>query len=499
MSPSDGASALIATHRQRADRDTHSPEAIRERRGHDFRLAPAALVMWLTVAATIITRGPWPTAVCATLVVLLAVFRWRGALGSTKVGSEHLFTWWRTVVVALTSSVIGAGCAWVRVLILDATPALSQVFAGRSPRIVGEFTVAGTPQQLAEGGVVIPVDVPQLGTVPLFLSAERTHGAAHHFETEATSSGGAETGQINALDLQPGQRISTSTTMRLDERPGLVPVTLRGERGVEWAQDPGPDGVWAWTAWLRGGLRWVVAPLPTDEAGLIPGMVVGDTSGQSPEVRDWFVSTGLSHLTAVSGANVAVVIGTVLVMLTALSVPRRWTALGCAVSLGAFVLVVGPEPSVLRATVMGSVGVVAVATVRWSDVVASLCFAVIVLLVLSPGLAVSYGFALSVIATVGIVLLAPRMSTSFLRWWTHRCHDWWARVPTVAEAQLVRLVCVSVAADAVTAPVIVLMTGTVSVTAIAANLLVAWCVPPITVLGLGLAPIGGVFCSFLAP
>ncbi|WP_392452532.1 ComEC/Rec2 family competence protein [Corynebacterium dentalis] len=499
MSPSDSARALIATHRQRADRDAHSPEAIRERRGHDFRLVPAALVMWLAVAATIITRGPWPTAVCSTLVVVLVAFRWRGAFGPTSAFTDHLLTWWRTAVVALASGVIGAGSAWVRVLILDATPALTQVFAGRSPRIVGEFTVAGTPKQLAEGSVLIPVDVPQLGTIPLFLNAERAHGSAHQDSAEAASVSGAEAGQIDALNLQPGHRISMSATMQLDDRPGLVPVTLRGERGVEWAHNPGPDGVWAWTAWLRGGLRWAVSPLPRDEAGLIPGMVVGDTSGQSPEAGDWFVSTGLSHLTAVSGANVAVVIGTVLVMLTALSVPRRWTALGCAVALGAFVLVVGPEPSVLRATVMGSVGVVAVATVRWSDVVASLCFAVIVLLLLSPGLAVSFGFALSVVATVGIVLLAPRMSTSFLRWWTHRCHDWWAREPTVAEALLVRLVCVSIAADAVTAPVIVLMTGTVSVTAIAANLLVAWCVPPITVVGLGLAPIGGVLSSFHVP
>lgn len=472
------ASAVFATHRQRADRDAHSPEAIRERRGPDFRLVPSALAMWLFVALTIATRSPWPMFFCMSLIAFLAFAR-------ARITNDQLITVWRTVIVASVSGSVGSMLAWVRILILDATPALSAVFAGRSSKIVGEFSVGGTPKQLAEGTVMVPVDLPQLGSVPLFLNPQRAHPSG--------DSG------VEALQLQPGQAIEISATMQADDRPGLVPVVLRGEHGVELGEDAGPHGIWAFTAWLRRGLRWAVSELPDEVAGLIPGMVVGDSSRQSSEASGWFVSTGLSHLTAVSGSNVAVVIGAVLVMLTALMVPRMWRAVGCALALGLFVMAVGPEPSVLRATVMGSVGVVAVATVRWSDVMAALSFAVIVLMLLAPGMSVKYGFGLSVVATVGIVVMAPRLSRSFLRWWTHRCADWWGREPSVAEAMAVRLVCVAIAADVVTAPVIVLMTGTVSVTAIIANLLVAWCVPPITVVGLFIAPIGAILASWGAP
>ncbi|WP_288814296.1 ComEC/Rec2 family competence protein [uncultured Corynebacterium sp.] len=468
--------AQSATHAQRALRDPHSPEAIRERRGLDFRLLPSAALMWVGVASTIITRSGWPLTILVVLSLAVSFIRMRAWQ------PVHV---WRTANVALICGSLAAACAYLRVLLLDATPVLQQLHRGGKPRLVGEYSVAGTPRQIAEGGVLLPIDVPQLGSVPMFLSAERSHSAGEH--------------SVDALDLQPGQRVQISGTLELSDRPGLVPVVMRGERAPELTADPGPDGIWACTAWLRNGLRWAVAELPSDVGGLIPGMVVGDTSEQSPQAQGWFVSTGLSHLTAVSGSNVAAVVGSVLVICAFIGLQRKATATVCALALVGFVLVVGPEPSVLRAAVMGSVGIVAVATVRWSDVVAALGSAVIVLMLFAPGMAVSYGFGLSVVATIGIVLCAPWMSTRLLRSWTHRCDDWWSRQPSKGEAALVRLVCVSLAADMVTAPVLVLMTGAVSTTSVVANLLVSWCVPPITAMGLFIAPLGGSISALGTP
>jgi competence protein ComEC len=129
----------------------------------------------------------------------------------------------------------------------------------------------------------------------------------------------------------------------------------------------------------------------------------------------------------------------------------------------------GPEPSVLRAGVMGAVGLLALAIGRQRAALPALSVAVIALVLWDPAMAVSIGFALSVLATGGLVLIAPR--------WADRLA---ARgVPRgLAEA-----LAVPAAAHLVTAPVVAGFAGQVSVIAIVANLLAAPVVAPATVLG----------------
>lgn len=456
--------AQLEGHDIRAERDVHSPEAIRSRRGPDLRLVPVACLVWAVVTATIVLRAPWPCVGCVAVVPLML---W-GLRGGIR----------RTAVASLLCGALAGLVAWWRVMKLDATDALTALRAGRTPVISGEFTVAGTPKQLSQGRLLLPVEVPDLGAVPVFVSAERA---------QQTRDGG-----FDVLDVHSGQVVELSASLRLSDQSSLVPVHATATRAMELAAESQPQGVWAWTQWMRAGLRYAVEPFSSEVAGLIPGMVIGDVSGQSPEVRHEFLATGLSHLTAVSGANVAIVCGAMVVLCTALGLSRRRSMAGAAVALVCYVLVVGPEPSVLRAAVMGSVGVVAVASARWSDVLAALSAAVILLVLVDPGLAVQYAFALSVVATAGIVALAPKLSTSILRWWSDFGHYYWSREPTRAEAMLVRFVCVSFAADVVTAPVIVHMTGRISMTALLANLLVAWAVAPVTLLGLLAAPCGAI-------
>ena len=448
-----------------------SPEAVTKARGVDLRLVPVALGCWLMAAAIILTRSFWPLAT-GGLITLASATWWWHARRSYGAPWRRLLA--RSVaVVGAVASAVGLG-TWWRIFLIDAQPLL-QDLSTRAGGVQQRVTVAGLPKQVAEGTVLVPVDVDGLGEVPLFL---RPDLAGAQVGAETVDAGGA--GDFTAL--QPGMSFDIAATLRPDRGAEMVPVTLSATRAPENITEP--EGIWAVTAWLREGFHALCADLPWEAGKILPGMVLGDVSMQDSTLRNQFTVTGLSHLSAVSGSNVAVVTGAALVLATACRAGRLTRLLVAAVALVAFVLLVGPEPSVLRAAIMGSVGLVAVASARWTDIIASLSAAIIALMVLSPGMAISYAFALSVAATAGIVVVLP--------WWSKAVL---ARIPlipwlpvherpTQLQAIVVRMVLVAIAADLVTIPIIVHMTGKVSLVAVICNLAVTAVVPVITVLGL---------------
>src|SRR6478735_9323779 len=177
----------------------------------------------------------------------------------------------------------------------------------------------------------------------------------------------------------------------------------------------------------------------------------------------------MTQLVAVSGANLAIVASFVLLAGRWVGLRGRWLPLAAAVAIAAFVVVARPQPSVLRAAVMGAVGLAALATGRRRRGLAALAAAVVVLLLADPWLARSYGFVLSALATGGLVLLAPGWADA-----------WRARGLPRAPAEALA---VALAAQFVCAPVVVLLSGRVSLVAVPANLLAAPAVAPATVLG----------------
>jgi competence protein ComEC len=195
-----------------------------------------------------------------------------------------------------------------------------------------------------------------------------------------------------------------------------------------------------------------------------------------PVLEEDFRRAGLAHLTAVSGANVAIVLAGVLRPLRRRAVDRRVQAVVAALALVGFVVLARPSPSVVRAAAMGAVTLLALASGRPRVAVPALAAAACVLLLLDPGLARDPGFALSVAATAGIVLLAPG--------WSHRLRE------RGCAALLADAVAVSAAAGVVTAPLVAGLSGTVSLVSLPANLLAAPAVPAATVLGLGAAVVG---------
>ena len=268
--------------------------------------------------------------------------------------------------------------------------------------------------------------------------------------------------------LLPGQRATASGTLGAPTRGDLTVAVLR-TRGPPRDVDP-PPGVQLVAGDLRAGLRDTArAVLAEEPAALLPGLVVGDTSGIGADLADDFRTAGLTHLLAVSGSNVAFVLGAVLLLARLARLGPRTAAVLAILALVGFVVLARPSPSVLRAGAMGAVAILALALGRTRSVLPALAVTVIVLLLVDPALAVDAGFALSVLATAALVLLAPVVVTALRR----------RRVPPgVAEALAVPL-----AAHVVTAPVVAGLSGQVSLVAVLANLLAAPVVAPATVLG----------------
>ncbi|QDC24744.1 DUF4131 domain-containing protein [Georgenia yuyongxinii] len=274
-------------------------------------------------------------------------------------------------------------------------------------------------------------------------------------------------------DAPLGARVRVRATL-VSTAPGDRAVALAVAAQAPEVLDP-PHGHLAVVNELRDGLRAVTTGLAPDARGLVPGIAVGDDRAVPLDLEQAMRATALTHLTAVSGAHVAIVLGTVLAALV--WAPRRWRLTLAALALVGFVTLVRPEASVLRSAVMGGVVLAALAAGRPARALPALCTAVVALLVVDPWLARSFGFALSVLATAGLVLLAA----PWRRWLAQLVPCW-----------LATAVAVPAAAQAACAPVVVLLEPSVAGYAVPANLLAAPVVPPVTVLGVAatlLAPV----------
>ncbi|GAA3322228.1 ComEC/Rec2 family competence protein [Paeniglutamicibacter sulfureus] len=208
--------------------------------------------------------------------------------------------------------------------------------------------------------------------------------------------------------------------------------------------------------------------LPQPARALLPGMVFGDRSGADEELSEAMKVAGLSHLSAVSGANCAMVLGFVISVGRLLGLGRLPTlGLGLAALLG-FVFLVGYEPSVLRAAVMGTIAAVGLHASRGRNAMAALTLAVVVLLAIDPWLAGEPAFQLSVLATAGIVIIGRPMAARLNRW-----------VPSIVSDGTA----IALASQIACLPVLVALSPAFSLYSVPANLLVSPFISLITVAG----------------
>ncbi|GEP37835.1 membrane protein [Nocardioides psychrotolerans] len=286
-------------------------------------------------------------------------------------------------------------------------------------------------------------------------------GVTHRLATPVLVIGG-EAWAAAAL----GSRVRTSGLLAPADGGDLAAVLTSARDPVVLER---PDVWWRGAGAVRASIRASVAHRPDDQRALVPALVDGDDAGLDPALADDFRTTGLTHLTAVSGTNLTLVVGFLLILARWCRVRGRWLYAVGALGILGFVLLARTEPSVLRAAVMGVVGLLAMGSNGQQRAFRALGVAVVVLLLVQPGLAVSVGFALSVLATAGIVVLAPGWRDALARWLPR-----W-----VAEA-----VSVPAAAQLACTPVVAAISGQVSLVAVVANLAVAPAVGPATVLGL---------------
>ncbi len=259
--------------------------------------------------------------------------------------------------------------------------------------------------------------------------------------------------------FEAGDRLRLRGRLAADRRAdrlGRVPAALV-RRPVLLGRTPGRWPPLRLTAAVRAATRERASgALPPDQAGLLVGMALGDTSRLAASVDASFKAAGLTHLLAVSGANLAVVLAAGLGLVARLHAGRRGVAAVGAALVLAFVLLTRWQPSVLRAGVMAVLALLGLATGRGPGARRALCLAVCLLLLVDPALAGSLGFALSVAATAGVLWIGPLLTRI---------------LPARLPAGLRAAVAVTLAAQAGALPVLAGLLGQVSLAGLPANLL----------------------------
>jgi competence protein ComEC len=237
-----------------------------------------------------------------------------------------------------------------------------------------------------------------------------------------------------------------------------------------------PRGLHALAFAIRRSLVRAVGDLDPRRAGLLRGLAVGDVTAIDDDTEVALRRAGLSHLLAVSGSNVAIVLGAV--GATTAFLGARLRMAGAAGALGLYVLIVGPDPSVLRAAAMGAIGLAALAVGSRAEPLQALGLALTALLALRPGLVFAVGLHLSVAATAGIVVWGPPLS-----------RRWSRRLPHAAAVGLAA----TVAAQAAVAPILVMTFGELSIAGLPANALALVAVPPATICALAAGVAGALY------
>ena len=373
---------------------------------------------------------------------------------------------------AATVLTISAAHLWAR----QRDPLTAAVATGQPVTLIG--TVSQQPRVSAASRstlVITALDVEQVDTRASTLSA-------------------TVLGDTQWLSLPMGTRVRVRTRLRPTE-PGRAEAAIIPKRaGVTVLGSP--SGILGAVTSIRAGLAQAVgapgigasgtgAPSAAgagEETGLWPpgarslvsGVALGDDHSLPAPLREDMRTVSMTHLTAVSGQHVAIILGLGLEALGAL--PRRWRALLGAVMLTLLVILVRPSGSVLRAATMGAVMLLGVVAGRRAASVPALCAGAIVLLLIDPWQSRDYGFALSVAATAGIVIgskpVAAHLSRRLPRW-------------------LAAAVALPLVAQAACGPILILLQPSVGAWSVPANLLSE----PAAVI----ATISGLLAALIAP
>ncbi len=395
-------------------------------------LLPLALAFALGAGLGLTVETPFwlPPAGLAGAVLLLVTGRGRSLAGAST----------GVVVLCLLAG-------WARVALPDPLPAVRGVVPGP---VVLEGLVGGAPE----------VEGPRM-RFPLVL---RRTGA----EPGRPASGTLPLSLYgSAPPLGPGDHVRVTGEVRALEpfrNPGAEPrgAGPRTPRYLATARAAGverlPPTPLPWWLRTRLGIHAVIeAHLPPVSGALLEGLLIGERRQLPPTLLADFRRAGVYHVLAISGFNVALVAGSAFLLFRLVRLPAPLAAGLALATLVAFAAVVGGQPSVLRATVMGGLFLAAGLLGRESRVWNSLAAALLVLLALDPGSLAEPGLQLSFAATAGLLHLAP--------WIRARLAPW-------CPGPIASALAVSAGAQLGVTPVMLLHFGQLSPLGVAANLLV---------------------------
>lgn len=460
---------LAAAHAEQADTEVHHRA--------DIRLLPAVAAAWSTAAVAIALPGTmalaWALILgggmvgCAGGIRLWRRVNWRWRRGSrpARRRGAHRPGAQRPTPTSKATVLLAAACV-VAVLLAVGLRAWG---SAASP----------LEQAVGEGGdFTLTLEV---GTVPRLLGPGNgpPRVVLDAFVIRATANGRMFTGRMPVrvvaatawAGLQLGDRVATAGTIAPAPprdnvsgflHPTTAPLSVTAAKGTSQAAVGAIRSAW------HAAVQQVWAPRSRDAAGLLPGMVMGDRSGMDSSLGDAMKTVGLTHLTAVSGANCTLVLASLLLALRSLRTPRLAAVAVSGSGLLGFVVLVGPDPSVLRAAVMGAIGAMAILGGRPKRVGSLLSVSILVLLLADPWLAVDYAFILSVLATLGLHLVG------------RRCVSW---LSVLLPLWLAQAVAIPLAAQLFCAPVIVLLQARLTPYTIPANMLAAPVVAVVTTVG----------------
>lgn len=462
----------------------------------DIRLIPCAATIWassIVFAEQRIAQIQW-IVLCSVLLSLLLLLihvklrvRQTGWLLTSSLLVQFLLPIFFGIVAAGVSSgfqlvgnnhsplhqTLSLGGQQRAALELRSNPKAIQVNSGK-PLIVFDAVVTriDMPSQSPKGSVVFPTELSEQST--------RVVVGGIQVRVIATESWKG----LKALD-----HVEATFSVRSSKISGPVNFELRSLTAPLSRFTPEPSVV------QRLGHQWIESAQKTwgefdqNTAGLLVGMVQGDRSGISEDLKAEMKIASLTHLTAVSGANCSLVMASLMLILRTFHLRRGLVLIASLTGLLAFVAIVGLDASVLRAAVMGAIGTLSVLSGRSKSVGVLLPLAVILLLLSEPQLATDFAFILSVSATAGIHLLGSDLASWLSKYFSR---------------SLAKLLAIPLAAQLFCSPVVVLLQPQILPYAVPANVVVVPVIALVTTVGtLGLA-VGLVFpgiaqlCAWIA-
>ena len=450
----------------------------------DFRLTPFAVSTWLSAALTIgllgLSNPVWSWVILVLLVLLISLTL--KYLRTTRINAKTLGTY------VLLGAILGCGVALLRLFPIAYGPIAQASQSGSV--VIGTATVISDPV-ISSRKNALDWNSQELLRIGLRIDTGKIKGESFQLSSPVLVLA-SDTALIEGLqDLIPGNQISFVGKLTVApigrQLAGYLklleqPVVIRSAPRYQWLAMN-----------LRTGLHESLRYSSLAAKGLVPGLALGDSSALSTELGQQMKAAGLTHLIAVSGTNVTLLIVVVLALLRRFRVSKNLQYFVTICALLGFVILVRPQPSVLRATVMGLVALLATFSNSRKSPVPALSVAVIFLVAIDPWLALSYGFALSVAATAGLVLWVGRIQDFLERKFSKRIPLW-----------LIQILAVTVAAQLAVFPLIVALGSPISLSSIPANMFAVPLAAPTMVLGLlaalitPLSPQLGIVLAFCA-